>query len=132
MNTMPISPGSRARTLSAVRDVAPQSSNTGGWSGLRTWMHAWYRPPLPKASPDPAKVTMTGGWPGAFMNAERTRSGAAQAVIRMLAVAMTATAATRPVPGRALRRAIPVRRVIHLPGWAAAVAVAFALRQYPV
>src|SRR5262249_10329741 len=61
-------------------------------SGLRTWMHAWYRPPLPKASPEPAKVTITGGWPGAFMSAERTRSRAAQAVIRMLPVAITATA----------------------------------------
>jgi hypothetical protein len=39
--------------------VAPQSRSTGLPLGGRRWMHAWNRPPLPNASPLPAKVTVT-------------------------------------------------------------------------
>src|SRR5215472_8339782 len=59
-NTAAIPPGSRPRRRSAGSDVGPQSSRTGagGPAGCR-WMQAWNRPPLPNASPEPAKVTVT-------------------------------------------------------------------------
>src|SRR6266568_37668 len=65
--TAPISPGSRPHRRSAVSDVAPQSRSTGadpGGPARRRWMQAWSRPPLPNASPEPAKVTVTPAGPG--------------------------------------------------------------------
>src|SRR6266566_6133012 len=59
-NTAAIPPGSRPHRRSAGSDVAPQSRSTGaGRPGGRRWMQAWKRPPLPNASPEPAKVTVT-------------------------------------------------------------------------
>src|ERR1700736_4841089 len=55
-----ISPGSSPLRRSALSEVAPQSSSTGAAPPRgRRWMQAWYRPPLPKASPEPANVTVT-------------------------------------------------------------------------
>jgi len=47
-----------------VSEVAPQSSSTGAAPEGRRWMHAWYLPPLPNASPLPANVTVTDSAPG--------------------------------------------------------------------
>src|SRR6266702_15580 len=59
-NTAAIAPGSRPHRRSAGSDVAPQSRSTGAWGrGGCRWMQAWRRPPLPNASPEPAKVTVT-------------------------------------------------------------------------
>src|SRR6476469_3411725 len=59
-NTAAIAPGSRPHRRSAGSDVAPQSRSTGAWGrGGCRWMQAWRRPPLPKASPEPANVTVT-------------------------------------------------------------------------
>src|SRR6266702_2081300 len=64
-NTAAISPGSSPLRRSALSEVAPQSSSTGAAPpGPRRWMQAWYRPPLPKASPEPANVTVTSPAPG--------------------------------------------------------------------
>src|SRR6266480_1556411 len=73
-NTAAIPPGSRPHRRSAGSEVAPQSSSTGSGgpggpagradiAGCR-WMQAWNRPPLPNASPEPAKVTVTPPGPG--------------------------------------------------------------------
>jgi len=43
--------------------VQVRDEHRGDLAGLtpsgRRWMHAWSRPPLPNASPLPAKVTVT-------------------------------------------------------------------------
>src|SRR5947208_2567529 len=54
-----ISFGSTPKRRMAMSDDAPQSSSTFE-SGERTWMQAWKRPPLPNASPEPRKRTLTG------------------------------------------------------------------------
>src|SRR5713101_3063525 len=56
--TPSIEPGSRPRRLSATSDDAPQSKSTCV-SVERTEIHAWKRPPLPNASPDPTNCTVT-------------------------------------------------------------------------
>src|SRR5438034_5579338 len=43
----------------AISDEAPQSKSTLELDE-RTWIQAWKRPPLPKASPEPRKRTLTG------------------------------------------------------------------------
>src|SRR5260221_12467075 len=58
-NTAAISPGWSPLCRSALSEVAPQSSSTGAAPRGRRWMQAWYRPPLPNASPQPANVTVT-------------------------------------------------------------------------
>src|SRR6266581_4355247 len=77
-NTAAIRSGSRPHRRSAGSDVAPQSRSTGGSAeaaGCR-WMQAWRRPPLPNASPEPAKVTVTAsglGWPAGGLGTEPAR-----------------------------------------------------------
>src|SRR5438132_5983799 len=54
-----ISFGSTLKWRMATSDEAPQSSRTLEVAE-RTWMQAWKRPPLPNASPEPRKRTVTG------------------------------------------------------------------------
>src|SRR5438034_3062779 len=51
--------GSTPKRRIGMSDEAPQSSRTVEFAE-RTWMQAWKRPPLPKASPEPRKRTLTG------------------------------------------------------------------------
>src|SRR5437762_8237636 len=76
-NTAAIRSGSRPHRRSAGSDVAPQSRSTGaGGPDGRRWMQAWKRPPLPNASPEPAKVTVTPaglGWLAGGLGTEPAR-----------------------------------------------------------
>ena len=57
-------PGREFGPVGAGSDVAPQSRSTGARGPGCRWMQAWRRPPLPNASPEPAKVTVTPSGPG--------------------------------------------------------------------
>jgi hypothetical protein len=101
--TAAIPPGSSPRRLRALSAVAPQSRSTGSSPpDPRRWIQAWKRPPLPKASPLPAKVTVRADSSGTVT---LWLSGPTFAPVRRLAIeALCSQTAVSQILAPALRK----------------------------